>query len=88
MRKLLQGEFSHNLSLSLTHSDSGVHAESLHQHIVEDDGQQGHQDVCETHVKHDGRPWNTHTHTRGGELSTAGEEAEWRKSRTLLWVFH
>lgn len=44
----------------LTHCDSCVHAESFYQHIVEDDSQQSHQDVCETHVKHYGCPWNTH----------------------------
>ncbi len=44
----------------LTHSDPGVHAESLYQHVVEDDSQQSHQDVCQTHVEHYGRSWNTH----------------------------
>ena len=45
--------------VQLTHSDSGVHAESFHQHIVKDDGQQSHQDVRQTHVEHYRRAWNT-----------------------------
>lgn len=54
----------------LTHSDSGVHAEPLHQDVVEDDCHQSHQDVRQTHVEHYGRPCNTHRHTHDSwELS-------------------
>lgn len=77
-RKSLQLDIFHNPSSTLTHSDPGVHAESLHQHIVEDDGQQSHQDVGETHVEHDGRPWNAQAETTergGGDGGRAGSSA-------------
>lgn len=41
----------------LTHSDPGVQAQHLHKGVVEDDSDQGDQDVCQAHIKDNRGPY-------------------------------